>query len=110
MTLIQALSYRIHFGKLVAESKFQAQKEMFSALIQNKDAAGIMRALTDEKVEDQVIQRVRRKAARYGRDEDDANGEAVYKVNPDLVAGIYKDFLIPLNKDVQVQYLLARLD
>ena len=69
-----------------------------------------MIALTDEKVEDQVIQRVRRKAARYGREDDDVTNEAVYKVNPDLVAEIYKDFLIPLNKNVQVQYLLARLD
>ena len=79
-------------------------------LIKNKDSNAIMIALTDEKVEDQVIQRVRRKAARYGREDDDVTNEAVYKVNPDLVAEIYKDFLIPLNKNVQVQYLLARLD
>jgi len=67
-----------------------------------------MRELTDVKVEEQVIERVRRKAARYGRP-DDGEGASAFKVDPDIIAQIYGEFLIPLNKEVQVEYLMQRL-
>jgi chorismate mutase len=34
----------------------------------------------------------------------------VYKVQPDVVANLYQDWVMPLTKKVQVQYLLRRLD
>jgi chorismate mutase len=108
ITLIQALSYRIHYGKLVAESKFRAKPEVFTKLIQSGDREGIMRELTDVAVEKQVIQRVRTKAARYARPEDGQDAPA-FKVDPDIIAQLYAEFLIPLNKDVQVEYLMQRL-
>ena len=72
----------------------------------------------------QVIERVRQKAAMYGCDpapalEDgihpEADGEvwpacASYKVNPNLVAELYERWVMPLTKEVQVAYLLRRLD
>ncbi|KAH9257790.1 chorismate mutase [Batrachochytrium salamandrivorans] len=107
VALLQALSYRIHYGKLVAESKFRSEKHaLFVELITNKDAEGIMRELTDVKVEDKVIDRVTRKAARYGSEE---NQEA-FKVKPEVVGQIFRNFLIPLTKEVQVAYLLERLN
>ena len=106
ITLIQALSYRIHYGKLVAESKFRAKPEVFTKLIQAQDKEGIMRELTDIVVEKQVIERVRTKAARYARPDENATA---FKVDPDVIAQLYEEFLIPLNKDVQVAYLLERL-
>ena len=109
ITLIQALSYRIHYGKLVAESKFRARPEVFTALIQAGDREGIMRELTDVAVEQQVIQRVRTKAARYARPDDGQNASA-FKVDPEIIAQIYGEFLIPLNKDVQVEYLMQRVN
>jgi chorismate mutase len=106
ITLIQALSYRIHYGKLVAESKFRARPDVFTALIQAKDREGIMRELTDVAVEKQVVERVRTKAARYARPDENVTA---FKVDPDVIAELYGEFLIPLNKDVQVEYLLQRL-
>lgn len=50
----QALSKRIHYGKFVAEAKFLAQREEYSALIAKGDAQGLMRLLTNEEVENQV--------------------------------------------------------
>ena len=50
----QALSKRIHYGKFVAEAKFLAQREEYSALIARGDAQGLMRLLTNEEVENQV--------------------------------------------------------
>lgn len=47
----QALSKRIHYGKFVAEAKFQSQTEKYAALIQRQDVDGIMDALTDRVVE-----------------------------------------------------------
>ncbi len=51
---LQALSKRIHYGKFVAEAKFLAQPEAYSALIQAQDAEGIMELLTDVAVEKKV--------------------------------------------------------
>lgn len=33
-----------------------------------------------------------------------------FKVDPEAIVAIYRDFIIPLNKDVQISYLLQRLD
>lgn len=48
---LQALSRRIHFGKFVAESKFQSEKELFTKLIKDRDAKGIEKAITKPEVE-----------------------------------------------------------
>lgn len=68
----------------------------------------------------QVVDRVRRKAAMYGQDEvnDDhfnpfsSNGaeSPSYKVEPETVAQLYEQFVMPLTKEVQLTYLLHRLD
>jgi len=47
----QALSKRIHYGKFVAEAKFLAAEDRYRALIEARDAEGIMDALTDRAVE-----------------------------------------------------------
>ncbi len=35
---------------------------------------------------------------------------ARYKVDPDILASMYDNVIMPLTKDVQVAYLLRRLD
>jgi chorismate mutase len=47
----QALSKRIHYGKFVAEAKFQAQTLDYTELIHAGDAEGINSLLTDRAVE-----------------------------------------------------------
>ena len=124
---LQALSKRIHYGMFVAEAKFRAAPAQYGALIRPGDAEGLMRLLTDEGVERKVVERVRRKAATFGQDILDGGGcdgagagagaggnggEAArrYKVPPDALAEMYDTVVMPMTKDVQVEYLLRRLD
>ena len=44
--VLQALSRRIHYGKFIAEAKFNSDSPKFIALIDANDVEGIMEALT----------------------------------------------------------------
>lgn len=105
---LQALSRRIHFGKFVAESKFQKETERFVALIKAEDRKGIDEAITDAKVEKKVLERLRLKAKTYGTDPSVA-AEGLVKIDADAVEAMYKDYVIPLTKEVEVEYLMQRL-
>lgn len=111
---LQSLSRRIHFGKFVAEVKFQSDEAKMTELIKKRDTKGLEEAITNEAVERQVLQRLATKASTYGRDPS-AGAEALKsreadKVDVDAVVAIYRDLVIPLTKEVEVEYLLARLD
>jgi len=106
---LQALSRRIHFGKFVAESKFQTETERFTALIKQGDRDGIGAAITNEAVEVKVLERLRLKARTYGTDPSSGT-EGGGKINVEAVVAMYKDFVIPLTKEVEVEYLMQRLE
>lgn len=112
---MQALSKRIHYGKFVAEAKFQASPDAYEAAIKAQDSQRLMDMLTYQRVEDVVKMRVEMKTKAYGQEvvvngmEDDDAGP-VYKIKPSLVADLYGDWIMPLTKEVQVAYLLRRLD
>jgi len=106
--LLQALSRRIHFGKFVAETKFRKETERFVRLIKAEDRQGIDEAITDAKVEKKVLERLRLKAKTYGTDPDGA-ASSPGKVKVEAVVTMYKDFVIPLTKEVEVEYLMQRL-
>jgi len=108
---LQALSRRIHFGKFVAESKFQKETERFVKLIKAGDRAGIDAAITDAKVEQKVLERLGLKAKTYGTDPSlstDGQGSEE-KINVDAVVKMYAQVVIPLTKVVEVEYLMQRL-
>ncbi|KAJ3365579.1 chorismate mutase aro7 [Allomyces javanicus] len=138
---LQALSKRIHYGKFIAEAKFQADPEKYTPLIKARDTTALMALLTNELVEERLLRRLRRKAEIYGQeyaDESDAedpapvpststDGAATNGTTPsrkrrrsstsdgtkrridlDMVVRLYKDFVIPLTKKVEVDYLLVR--
>ncbi|KAK6540491.1 chorismate mutase aro7 [Orbilia ellipsospora] len=115
--VLQALSRRIHFGKFVAESKFRDDVKGFSRLINEKNGEEIGNRITKPAVEEQVLRRLRHKAQIYGRDPTlnpdeggGADGNAgVGKIDVEAVVQMYRDFVIPLTKDVEVEYLLQRL-
>jgi chorismate mutase len=75
-----------------------------------------MDMLTYPKVEEAIKRRVEMKAKTYGQEvtvdlaEAEAEAEPVYKIVPSLVADLYGDWIMPLTKEVQVEYLLRRLD
>ncbi|KAK7260976.1 hypothetical protein RIF29_27279 [Crotalaria pallida] len=113
LSLLQAISRRIHYGKFVAEVKFRQSPKDYEPLIRAKDKEGLMKLLTFEKVEEMVRKRVEKKAKVFGQNVmldhvDDRNKK--YKVDPSFVSSLYKKWLIPLTKDVEVDYLLRRLD
>lgn len=86
---LQALSRRIHFGKFVAESKFQTETERFVKLIKAGDREGIDAAITNAAVEKKVLERLRLKAKTYGTDpSSDLKGQE--KINVDAVVTMYK--------------------
>lgn len=66
IAVLQALSRRVHYGKFVAESKYQADPEAYQRLVDAGDAEGVMELLTNEVVEAKVLRRARLKAATYG--------------------------------------------
>ncbi|KAF9174426.1 chorismate mutase aro7 [Mortierella sp. AD011] len=117
---LQALSKRIHYGKFIAEAKFMDPKEQptYIRLIQAKDREGIMELLTNRTVEGALLKRLRRKAMIYGHDItesgeivlDDQQPEQNQKIRADVVVDLYERFVIPLTKEVEVDYLLQRLD
>ena len=86
---LQALSRRIHFGKFVAESKFQKDPETFVRLIRAGDREGIDAAITNAQVEKKVLERLGLKAKTYGTDPafPDEQGS---KINVDAVVAMYK--------------------
>ncbi len=104
--LLQGLSKRIHYGKFVAESKCRASPGLFVPLIQARDTAGLLAAITDPAVETAVLERVLRKAHTYTRELEPEAG--FHTVDPETVRDIYARWVIPLNKEVQVLYLLQR--
>jgi chorismate mutase len=105
---LQSLSRRIHFGKFVAESKFLTERERFTSLIKAEDREGIDAAITNEAVEKKVLERLALKARTYGTDPS-IGGEAPGKINVDAVVKMYKNIVIPLTKEVEVEYLMQRL-
>lgn len=107
-TVLQALSKRIHYGKYVAESKYLGDIEGYKKLIEARDEEGIMEKLTNMQVEEKLLERVKIKTRTYGQEPETVN--PIMKIQPDVISKIYKDFIIPLTKDVEVEYLLQRLD
>ncbi len=103
---LQALSKRIHYGKFVAESKFLSDSKTFSKFIKEKASDELMKLITNQEVEDKLLLRVEKKAATYGQEIENTKGE--YKIQPAFVAELYKKWIIPLTKEVEINYLLQR--
>ena len=98
----------------VAEAKFNDLKlhNEYIRLIQLQDSDGLLQLLTNEQVEEKLLVRLKKKATIYGREIDltgDADGGDV-RLEPETICSIYKQFVIPLTKEVEVAYLLRRLD
>lgn len=81
----------------------------------SQDREGLMKLLTFESVEEMVRKRVEKKATLYGQDvslnsnnDDNSNGKR--KFDPSVASRLYKNWIIPFTKEVQVEYLLRRLD
>ncbi|CAM8958653.1 unnamed protein product [Rhodiola kirilowii] len=113
LACLQAISRRIHIGKFVAEVKFLDDSQEYTRLIRAKDRNALMRLLTFEAVEKMVKKRVEKKAEIFAQEvtlKGNNNGDAKYKIDPPVVARLYDEWVMPLTKEVEVEYLLRRLD
>lgn len=108
---LQALSRRIHFGKFVAEAKYQSDKDLYRKLILAQDAEGIESSITNSAVEQKILERLKEKCETYGTDPSLKYSQKMQlKVKPELIVGLYRDYVIPLTRKVEVDYLLRRLE
>lgn len=105
--VMQALSRRIHYGKFVAESKFLSNPNAYGKLIKEGNTTAILELLTNVEVERRVLRRAFVKASTYGQDLSGLTEG--YKIDPMLIADIYRDMIIPLTKDVEIRYLYHRI-
>ncbi|KAF9579607.1 Chorismate mutase 1-like protein, partial [Lunasporangiospora selenospora] len=93
-------------------------QKTYIQLIQAGDRDGIMNLLTNKTVEDALLRRLRQKAQIYGRDITETGAAVItnpgngkgQKISPDVVVDMYEQFVIPLTKEVEVDYLMKRLD
>ncbi|CAO3701932.1 unnamed protein product [Rhizopus stolonifer] len=107
---LQALSKRIHFGKFIAESKFRSNPSEYIKLALAEDREKIDELLTNKQVEQKVLERLRRKALVYGQtlDEEQEGTSKHLRIPVELVVELYKRWVIPLTKEVEVDYLIIR--
>ena len=96
---------RIHSGMIVAEWKFREDPDGYGRLISAKDCRGILAKLTDEKVEQRVLQRIYDKA---NRRMEETNTGVRQIIQPGVFADFFKTIIIPLTKTVEVNYFQHR--
>jgi len=117
--VLQTMATRIYYGLFVAESKFRSETARATELIKAKDRDGLMAFITKLDVEERNIRRVILKARTFaqnisaseeGQLVPTVSADTTYKLDPKYIGKVFCDFLMPLTKDVEVDYLLARLD
>ncbi|KAI9456160.1 chorismate mutase [Russula earlei] len=113
--VLQAISKRVHYGKFVSESKFRQDPAVFIPHIQSGDSERLAALITKPDVEHRLLIRLRKKAMLYAQDfasdgEPLPNCTTKGKIDVDCVVDLYESYIIPLTKEVEVEYLLQRLD
>jgi chorismate mutase len=99
--LMAAVLRRLRVVLAVARAKADKQAPQFAALIAARDAAALERAITQPAVEEQVLTRVTALAAEH------VAAAGVPARFPTRVAAVYRQWIIPLARRVQVDALLA---
>ncbi|KAF8558241.1 chorismate mutase [Imleria badia] len=133
--VLQAISKRVHYGislalcsphekladghsgKFVSESKFSADPAAFIPHILKPNRQALEALITKPEVERKLLLRLRKKASTYAQ-EFNPDGDAIAnsnmngtaKIDVDGVVELYENYIIPLTKEVEVDYLLHRLD
>lgn len=115
--VLQTMATRIYYGLFVAESKFRTETEKARQLIRAQDREGLMAFITKADVEAKNVQRVILKARTFSQNIQKGDLDQLaptpsltttYKVNPEFIGAVFRDYLMPLTKDVEVEYLLSR--
>jgi chorismate mutase len=103
---VQAIARRVHYGSLfVAESKFRAAPEDFSALIMKKSRKAIIEKLTRKEIEERIVRRTREKSRAM---QLNVNRDIRHFIEPEIIAEFYRDVIVPLTKKGEALYLFNR--
>jgi chorismate mutase len=127
--ILQAISKRVHYGKwpdhylkgllirhvgkFVSESKFRDHPADFVPHILNPNREALEALITKPAVERALLERLVKKAKLYGRDigpDGEPREHGQWKVDVQTVHDLYEKYIIPLTKEVEVDYLLQRLE
>ena len=92
---LRRLSYRVHYGEVVAESKLLENPGLFVPLIRKNWWGNVRGALRDEDTEKTVVGRVLKKCEALGLEPRLAG----------IISGSYNSGIMPLTLDVEVEYL-----
>ena len=98
--VVEAVRRRLRVVLEIARAKAAGQTPHFRALVAARDTAGIEQAITLPAVEEQVVARALTTARELSAEGLPANFS-------DRVASVYRDWIIPLARRVQVEALLA---
>ena len=105
------MAHRIYFGMFVSESKFRADPAAFIPHIQSRNTEALASLITKPAVEQKLLERVHQKAEVYGQNLDHTHqASSERKIQSDDMVRLYEQYIIPLTKKVEVDYLLERLD
>lgn len=106
-----SIARRIYFGMFVSEAKFRADPAAFIPHIQSRNAEALAALITKPAVEKVLLARVAQKAEVYGQDLNQTSPDPSSmqrKIDAGDIVRLYEDFIIPLTKKVEVDYLLER--
>lgn len=91
----------------VSESKFRSEPHLFIEPIQNRNRKALENLITKPQVEADLLVRLCSKAKVYGQDLNSGLSED-RKIDEEVAVRLYREFVIPLTKVVEVDYLLKR--
>lgn len=92
----------------VSESKFLSAPHLFIPHILNPNPTELLALITKPEVEAALLIRLGNKAKLYGQDLDgmgkpiEGREDKPGKIESEVVVALYKEFVIPLTKDVEV--------
>ena len=85
-------------GIMFAKAKFQSEPELYQKLAKENNKEEIMRKLTNSEVEEKILFRIEEKAKQLNFLNPD--------FNPEAAVVFYRDCIIPLTKEIELDYLL----
>ncbi|WFC97538.1 chorismate mutase [Malassezia yamatoensis] len=97
-------------GMFVSESKFRDDPAAFVPHIQSGNREALAKLITKPAVEEMLLKRIAQKAEIYGQNLDGhkAKHDDSRKIQSQEVIRLYQQFIIPLTKEVEIDYLLER--
>ncbi len=107
ISALKVISRRIHIGAFyVGECKYKQDPSLFIELVSAKAKQALLQNITRGEIEQKILDRVREKARRM-QGETDPHIRTI--VDPEVIEGFYRETIIPLTKEGEIQYIVNRV-